>query len=139
MTNEKLSKKIADALMYYVNDTDKRCIDGTLCKYSGTSLGIRTKGCLIGQFLTPKDRYRADEVGAEDVHNLIEIAENEGINLPNFIYNNPSLMSSLQAIHDNSDNWNLKKKQGLSKSGKARIHNIIIREGFNGEHFKQML
>lgn len=49
-----LSEQLADNLAYYVNDTSKRCTNGTNCYYSGETAKKDSEGCFVGRLLTPR-------------------------------------------------------------------------------------
>ena len=62
----KLSEKLGKHLETYTSNPSKRCYIekvglGAVCKYSGQTLGIKTKGCFIGALLPSKDRIKIDK------------------------------------------------------------------------------
>ena len=84
-----LSEQLADNLAYYVNDTSKRCKNEyDVCSYSGETISKETDGCFVGRLMKPIDRLKADKNSISCVENLLDCAEECGIELPRIIKDN---------------------------------------------------
>lgn len=55
-----IEERFNEAVNYYDKSPKKRCRTHVGCYYSGDTIGKNTKGCMIGQFMTPKNRIEAD-------------------------------------------------------------------------------
>jgi hypothetical protein len=141
----KLSEKLGKHLETYTSDPSKRCYihnvgEGSICRYSGKSIGINTKGCFIGALLPSKDRIKIDEYFGKyhpsDVFTLIKEHEKIGIKLPKFIKDNRLLMLHLQQLHDNPRYWT---GYGLSSNGKGFLEEIINHHELNEKDFEKSL
>lgn len=130
-----LSKQLADNLAYYVEDTNKRCYGNILggvstlkgCYYSGTTIGKETDGCFVGRFLKPEDRIKVDKIllgnpHGTDVANLIDIAKENDINIPDIIKNNLKIFEKFQYLHDNEFHWS---ENSLTNNGRLELKDII--------------
>ena len=121
MNKQKLSIKIASAIEYYHKDVTKRCTnEGGSCYYSGKTLGLKTKGCLIGQLLPTKTRELLDKDYKEK--NVCVINRDAPQLLPQYIRDNIVLFRAFQGLHDGDWCWN---EQGLSQEGKELLTSII--------------
>lgn len=139
----KLSEKLAKHLETYTSDPSKRCFasldDGPVCKYSGKTLGLKTKGCFIGALLPSKDRIKIDEYFGDTGSDVIRLAkeyEEIGVKLPKFIKDNRLLMSHLQQLHDNVRYWT---DNGLNSNGKEFLLEVIAHHKLNEKDFEKSL
>jgi hypothetical protein len=132
-----LSEQLAKNLAYYTVDPDKRRCSSELgrCKYSGTNVGKKTKGCFVGSLMSAKDRIKADQ-HFSSVGSLIEGAESVGIKLPKIISENRGIMTAFQSLHDESDNWS---SNGLSFKGKIILKSIIQKNSLDIKYFEKFL
>lgn len=137
MKLDKLSKKLAKGLEYYTSKPERRSVAGTHCFYDGSKKrGVRTKGCFVGQFLTPENRKKADECGAFNSPNLIELMRAEPELLPKWIRDNSEIVRRFQLLHDGSSYWN---EEGLSPEGGALLLDIIIDGDLDKRDFDKSL
>lgn len=131
-----LSQKLAENLAYFVNNPKKRCVVGYECRYSGTTLNLKTKGCFVGALLAPKDRLLADAGEFGTSNQLILNGPKAGIKLPKIVSENQSLMKTFQMFHDNEINWS---KSGLTDIGKNKLKEIIHGYGLDEKYFEKFL
>lgn len=121
-----LERKLIEGINYYVNNPSRRCISTSgQCYYSGKTAGVKSKGCFIGRFLSPKDRIKADNGLTCDtaVRNLIKYSNKLDIKIPNWILTAPiMLLAKFQNWHDRKDNWS---DNALTDLGNDRLHEIL--------------
>lgn len=115
---ELLIKKMNEAIDYFVADTSRRCTDVGMCRYSGKTLGLKTKGCMIGCLLPAKDRIALDNGSCTDFSTIVK--ERPDL-FPKYMKDNTLLWDSLQCLHDVHVNWT---KEGLSNIGKDLLKSI---------------
>lgn len=113
---------------YYQENPKRRCTKNGTCKYSGETLGIKSKGCFIGQWLKPSERIKADELCVTDVNDLL--SNYDEIEVPKWMkYTNIDLLGDLQTLHDDTSAnlyWN---ENGLTEVGKTRL--VYICKNYN--------
>ena len=135
-----LSKKLAENLAYFTKDVSKRCIDDRHnCRYSGKSLGIKTKGCFVGALLPQKLRLQLDRYGNNGVNDIVDLAfESEGeLVLPKIITENKGIMTGFQKIHDDNSLWN---SSGLNENGVKLLIALVNKfDDLDMEDFKEFL
>lgn len=133
-----LSKKIAECIEYYAKDPKKRRnIDGEKCKYSGKTTGKQTKGCMVGYFLTPAQRLKADSREISGASGLIAVDDLYlTMEVPRIVSKNVGLMTDLQNLHDAEGYWD---EKGLSVFGKNRVKDIIQDYSLDFQDFKGLL
>jgi len=143
-----LSKQLADNLAYYVEDPKRRCFGLSEitkqngCYYSGSTIGKETDGCFVGRFLTPEDRVKADTVLANndagsDIINLIKIAPDNDIIIPDVIKNNVELFQLFQQLHDAGEiYWG---EGSLTDDGKKKLSKIIRTYALDAAEFSKFL
>lgn len=122
-----LSEKLADNLLYYTSNPKRRCRNSDACKYHGKTLGIKTKGCFVGALLPAKTRAWADEVlenVSSCVGELIKVAEQHNVSIPNIVKDNTKMMQEFQSLHDFNDNWT---DNGLSHLGVYKLAFMLRR------------
>jgi hypothetical protein len=117
-----LSEKLAKNLKYFTSNPKKRCSKDYNCKYSGKTLGIKTKGCFVGALMTPKQREWADINHIGGVYILIKRSKLFDFKLPNIITENEKIMSDFQSLHDKTVNWD---ENGLNDNGLTTLKAII--------------
>ena len=61
---QELYNKVVEAVHFYASNPSKRCVLGREIRYSGTSLGLDTPGCLIGYLLPQEVRLEMDFTGS---------------------------------------------------------------------------
>lgn len=137
-----LSERLADNLKYYIDNTNRRCVDrhGD-SRYHGKTLGKNTKGCFVGSLLPAKTREWADNtLGQEEsgVNKLLDVAKKEGVSIPRIIKNNRHIMEFFQHLHDSNTHWT---RSGLSLSGVDYLAYIIAynRDELDIEPFKEVV
>ena len=128
-----LEERLAEALNYYVVKPSRRCRTEKACAYSGVTLGIKTKGCIVGYFLSAKQRLEWDKAGVS----CLSYLNTKGVNkTPKIILDNLNTFERFQALHDGTNYWD---EKGLTDKG-IGILKIIIREmKLNPEPFKKFL
>ena len=131
MNKEKLSIKIAKELSFFNSNPSKRCVDDSKCRYSGESLGLKTKGCLIGRLIPKQVRLDADKKESMGLPRLIE---EFGSRVPKYIRDNEDLFSVAQRIHDGECRWN---ENGLSEAGVDSVKSMIKTYNLNEDVFKE--
>jgi len=144
MNTTELSKAIAEKLEVYVKDPSKRCVKisgfNSICRYSSESLNKVGDGCLVGAFLTPADRIKADKFFADkqnsSVRALSKHKEEMGVTVPKIIGDNLGLFAQLQELHDEEENW---EENSISTVGKQRLENLIVVYSLDREVFKNIL
>lgn len=138
MKIEKLSKKLADNLLYYHNNPEKRCHDSEMgtCRYSGKTFGLDTPGCFIGRLLPAKNRELLDKMDFGSFQD-VEISGGRVIkNFPKYMLDNVDLMTKFQSLHDNPNNWSI---IGLNEDGKDKLKSIIKQFNLVEEDFNPIL
>jgi len=137
-----ISKKLADNLAYFVNNTSKRCkitnekngVDS--CQYSGKTLGLKTKGCFVGAMLPAPLRISIDEKFPDGI-DIQSVLGKKYEKIPAWMYKHPGLLGYFQCLHDIDTYWN--KDSGLSNSGKDQLKHIISKYNLNIKDFKKFL
>jgi len=135
-----LSKKLAKELMYFHNYPHKRCTSENYnCAYDGESIGLKTKGCLIGRMLPKETRQQADIDKIGDIDSLIDyLEENTHLKAPKIICReNEGVLTAFQLLHDSNDSWD---ENGISEMGLARLESAFRNYPvLNREDFKEIL
>jgi len=112
------SKRLAEALKYYIDNPKRRCKDSSgHCNYSGDASTHRTRGCMVGQFLTPDQRREADKNSYTPREISTKLDRVDPI-----IGSNVDLMDGLQILHDSDRFWD---NQGLNNRGIERVKSIV--------------
>jgi hypothetical protein len=128
-TKEERLVLLNETIAHYSENVNRRCIKTTdaghfKCKYSGTTIGnAESDGCAIGRLLTPELRIELDAKCGDTRPSGVDDLWSD---LPDEIkaYGKAFLVS-LQALHDEIDNWD---EQGLSEDGKEYAESI--KKGF---------
>ena len=135
-----LSEKLAENLLYYTKDPEKRrCIDGLgNCKYSGKTIGKDTTvGCFVGRLLPLEQRLLLDiEKKGAGVSKAVDYLNEKGYKIPSIIKNNIYLMRDFQYLHDECYFWYYK---GLSGSGLNKLRYIIEKHNLDKSAFENIL
>lgn len=123
MKNPSRKTILETGLRTYLEDPSKRCRGEGECYYSGeTASKPNSPGCMIGQFLSPEDRLKADGEGTMSVFAVINRAVRLGIQLPTWMNSkNECFLRECQELHDYKYNWN---GEGLTAAGQERLQYI---------------
>lgn len=130
-----MSKRLAKEVIFFHKNPKKRCISEGGCRYNGATLGLNTKGCLIGRMLPLKVREQLDELAPMSVSRIWETGI-EGV--PKFIMDegNSRILDDFQGLHDYSHNWD---NNGLSSRGIQRLNSLIHEYSLIREDFEEVL
>lgn len=121
-TKEQKLALLEDTILYYSKKVSRRCTTKTdgikKCKYSGKTLGIKTKGCAIGRLLKSKLRDFLDIEYKDKSSTVSDVFED----LPKSIKEyGESFLTMLQDLHDDDKNWS---NEGLTGTGLKRYREI---------------
>lgn len=119
-------------LKYYTKDVNRRCTEGTKCRYSPKAVGKEgiSTGCAIGRWLNPElqvklDGFRNCIVSNCQVFDLLP---------KNLRFLTQDFLVHVQTLHDSRSYWN---KKGLSFDGEDFLKEIIRMFNLNPEQFKK--
>jgi hypothetical protein len=149
MKLEKLSKKLAKHLKYYTDDPSKRCkTSNGGCRYSGVTLDLDTKGCMIGSMLTAKDRLVLDQLdlGGSSIKAILtdfdDIIEGfktyrhvcskheklKDVAIPKWMFSHKVILQNFQNLHDIDLHWVFHNGKAIrfGEQGKRFLNRIII-------------
>lgn len=151
-----ISERIAKELQFFINNPLKRCRNqgGHMCTYSGVTVGVKTKGCLVGRMLPAHTRVALDKKYPKGA-SAQTIIDTELSNrrraktdprfkdlrvngFPKWMLNEEmgELLASVQTLHDSDRYWD---ENGFNNEGRASVKRKIENYGLDPKAFEDIL
>jgi hypothetical protein len=109
MTQQTELETLEETIQFYSEDTSRRSIIGSSCRYNGPD----GKHCAAGRLMTKEGLALEDIEGKSIKANILKHGRN--ILKPEYREHNLDFLQDIQNLHDDDNYWDIK---GLTKQGK---------------------